>query len=106
MKRGKLIELLNKGLLYSEVEAHWQPDSVTTACKAPFNILRDHYCSSNAERLNVPIVEQAEALKQGETKPLDVGSTTIKRKASEATTSGAPAEKKARTLDPMDNPTG
>jgi len=43
--RGELIELLSKALLYTEVEAHWKGDELTTNCSAPFSLLEPHACS-------------------------------------------------------------
>lgn len=43
--RGELIELLSKALLYTEVEAHWKGDGLTTNCSAPFSLLDPHACS-------------------------------------------------------------
>jgi len=45
IRRGELVELLAKALLYSEVEAHWKADEISSNCKAPFSLLQDHVCS-------------------------------------------------------------
>lgn len=43
--RGELVELLSKALLYSEVEAHWKGDELSTKCSSPFSLLDTHACS-------------------------------------------------------------
>ncbi|KZV82358.1 WD40 repeat-like protein [Exidia glandulosa HHB12029] len=51
VKRGLLVELLAKALLYTEVEAHWKDGAAfPVTCKAPFSLLKKHVCSSVAKQ--------------------------------------------------------
>ncbi|CAE6440907.1 unnamed protein product [Rhizoctonia solani] len=45
--RGGLITLLQKALLYIEVETHWSQDSKPNPCSSPFSLLSNHVCSSS-----------------------------------------------------------
>jgi len=82
--RGELIELLSKALLYTEVEAHWKGDELTTNCSAPFSLLDPHTCS---------LQSASSALEQGAAKVN--GDTAGKRKAS-TPSEDSRAEKRAR----------
>ncbi|KAH7334520.1 WD40-repeat-containing domain protein [Rhizoctonia solani] len=44
--RGGLIRLLQKALLYIEVETHWSQDAKINPCSSPFSLLSNHICSS------------------------------------------------------------
>jgi transducin (beta)-like 1 len=57
IRRGELVELLAKALLYSEVEAHWKADEISSCCKAPFSLLQDHVCSpvDKSDRSLLPV---------------------------------------------------
>jgi len=82
--RGELIELLSKALLYTEVEAHWKGDELTTNCSAPFSLLDPHTCS---------LQPASSTLEQGAAKVN--GDTAGKRKAS-TPSEDSRAEKRAR----------
>ncbi|KAJ1301467.1 hypothetical protein OPQ81_008724 [Rhizoctonia solani] len=45
--RGGLITLLQKALLYIEVETHWSQDGKLNQCSSPFSLLSNHVCSSS-----------------------------------------------------------
>ncbi|KDN40542.1 hypothetical protein RSAG8_08014, partial [Rhizoctonia solani AG-8 WAC10335] len=45
--RGGLITLLQKALLYIEVETHWSQDGKLYPCSSPFSLLSNHVCSSS-----------------------------------------------------------
>ncbi|QRV97564.1 F-box-like/WD repeat-containing protein TBL1XR1 [Ceratobasidium sp. AG-Ba] len=45
--RGGLVTLLQKALLYIEVETHWRRDPSAAACSSPFSLLSAHVCSSS-----------------------------------------------------------
>lgn len=47
VRRGELVDLLSKALLYTEVECHWNMDP-TKHCDAPFSLLLPHKCSFDA----------------------------------------------------------
>lgn len=85
--RGELIELLSKALLYSEVEAHWKGDELSTNCSAPFSLLDTHACSlqplSSTNDVREPSTSKAN------------GDTAGKRKAT-TPSEDARAEKRAR----------
>ncbi|KAG8689504.1 hypothetical protein FRC08_010918 [Ceratobasidium sp. 394] len=46
--RGGLVTLLQKALLYIEVETHWRRDPKASACSSPFSLLSSHVCSSSS----------------------------------------------------------
>ncbi|KAF8603965.1 WD40 repeat-like protein [Ceratobasidium sp. AG-I] len=46
--RGGLVTLLQKALLYIEVEQHWRRDPRASACSSPFSLLTTHTCSSTS----------------------------------------------------------
>jgi transducin (beta)-like 1 len=46
IRRGELVELLAKALLYVEVETHWKADELSTKCQTGFSLLRPHICSA------------------------------------------------------------
>jgi transducin (beta)-like 1 len=47
---GALISFIQKGLQYSEIEAHVHEDGTQTVCDADFSVLRAHACSSKSRR--------------------------------------------------------
>ncbi|KAI8894868.1 WD40-repeat-containing domain protein [Globomyces pollinis-pini] len=44
LKPGKLIQLLQKGLLFSQVESHINDDGSEKKCIAPYHVLEEHTC--------------------------------------------------------------
>jgi transducin (beta)-like 1 len=50
IRRGELIDLLSKALLYTEVEAHWKLDANAAKCTASFSLLVPHVCSVRPPR--------------------------------------------------------
>lgn len=100
--RGELVDLLGKALLYLEVEAHWNPDAVTTNCRAGFSLLEPHVCSSEAATLkpstrptpavSVPPLSAAQAFSSTHKQPSHVPLTAPYRPtASTSTRTPAPA---------------
>lgn len=85
--RGELIELLSKALLYSEVEAHWKGDELSTNCSVPFSLLDPHACSLQPHSSTNNIREPSTAKVNGD--------TAGKRKAT-TPSEDARAEKRAR----------
>ncbi|KAF9531829.1 WD40-repeat-containing domain protein [Crepidotus variabilis] len=53
IRRGELIELLTKSLLYLEVESHWRGDELSTNCRSSFSLLEEHVCSTE-EPTSIP----------------------------------------------------
>ncbi|KAI9208663.1 WD40-repeat-containing domain protein [Polychytrium aggregatum] len=51
VKSGALIEILQKGMRYCEVEAHTNLDGTEKKCMAPFNLLGVHKCDLAADDL-------------------------------------------------------
>ena len=47
IRRGELVELLTKALLYTEVETHWRHSADATDCSAPFSLIIPHVCNAN-----------------------------------------------------------
>lgn len=47
LRRGELVDLLSKALLYTEVETHWNMDP-NSKCFAPFSLLSPHRCTFDA----------------------------------------------------------
>ena len=97
--RGELVELLSKALLYSEVEAHWRGNAMTTNCKTPFSILEPHVCSLDpalpaSVQFNPPPPSEMPVLYTN-----GANGTAEKRKASTPASEEAPKEKRARTED-------
>jgi transducin (beta)-like 1 len=104
VRRGELVELLSKALLYTEVEAHWQKDAVTTACQTPFTLLDEHKCSSDATQTNVPITSTLAQLASGaapSSVPVPAMTDDGKRKAPDQLAPEVGAEKRQRTSSPM-----
>ena len=54
IRRGELIELLYKALLYTEVEAHWNDVKPLKPCKGKFSLLDIHTCSTEPDSGAVP----------------------------------------------------
>ncbi|KAF8167462.1 WD40 repeat-like protein [Crassisporium funariophilum] len=108
IRRGELIELLSKALLYLEVESHWRNDEMTSNCKSSFSLIEPHVCSPDApapkpapvsatamdvqESNVIPLHEQVLKQNQSLTPNLDGHG---KRKTSPVPTDG-PAEKRPR----------
>lgn len=95
LPRGELVELLSKALLYSEAEAHWKGNAMTSNCKAPFSILKRHVCALD------PTLPPTVTFQTTPVFELDVpvvNGTSEKRKASTPPpTEATPKEKRART---------
>lgn len=86
MPRGELIELLSKALLYSEVEAHWKGNAMTSNCKATFSVLDRHVCSLD------PTL----------TPTLTFRPPPVVETPAPPTTNGAPEKRKATTPIPVE----
>ena len=84
IRRGELVELLAKSLLYSEVEAHWKADEISSTCKAPFSLLQDHVCSpidrSDRSMLPVAATSPPRPVLQNGDLDREVSPTSLKRK--------------------------
>lgn len=94
--RGELVELLSKALLYSEVEAHWRGNAMTTNCKTPFTLLEHHVCSLDPTlpptvHFNPPPPSEIPIIVNG------ANGTAEKRKASTPASEETPNQKRART---------
>jgi transducin (beta)-like 1 len=106
--RGELVNLLSKALLYTEVEAHWRGDALTSNCVAPFSIVERHVCSldstipSKPPRLP-PLPTQANPVLPFSESPLHpANGVSEKRKASEAVADDSRSEKKAKVDSDME----
>jgi transducin (beta)-like 1 len=101
VRRGELVDLLSKALLYVEVEAHWSKDAVTTSCQTPFTLLDEHRCSADAKQTEIPVADTlSKELTAAEAQPKRVVASNTdanKRKAPERLESDA--EKRARTTE-------
>ena len=98
--RGELIELLSKALLYSEVEAHWRGNAMTTNCKTNFSLLERHVCSLDptlpaSVSFNPPPAMEIPIMYTNGAN----GTTAEKRKASTPASEEGPKEKRVRTDD-------
>jgi transducin (beta)-like 1 len=105
VKRGALVDLLGKALLYLEVETHWRANAVTASCTAPFTLLEEHVCPADAKTRPLPLAErlmEALALDRADGAKTN-GSTGDKRKAAEMAAAEDRNEKRVRTSSPMDN---
>merc|ERR1719271_2179912 len=47
---GALIEMLEKGLLFSYVQSHMTDDAEVVVCNQPFSLLRMHKCGASAAK--------------------------------------------------------
>ncbi len=95
--RGELVELLSKALLYSEVEAHWRGNAMTSNCKSSFSLLERHMCSLDS---NLPPTVTFQPPPTTEIPPPYINGsngTAEKRKASPSAAEELPREKRART---------
>lgn len=95
--RGELVELLSKALLYTEVEAHWRGNAMTTNCKGAFSLLDPHVCTLDpslpaSTSFHPPPPPEPLAT-------LQTNGTSEKRKASTPASEAAPKGKRARTED-------
>jgi hypothetical protein len=83
VRRGELIDLLAKALLYSEVEHHWQPDHENSICTAPFSLLSDHICSPNHRPPRHPPIaadfKPREVLQNGLKQPINDLNTSLRQ---------------------------
>jgi hypothetical protein len=111
VQRGALVDLLGKALLYSEVEAHWRADTVTSSCAHPFTLLTSHVCSADARTRPLPVAEKLQEALENEPAPSTgqqaqqtstKGSAVAdgKRKAADTTAENR-TEKRVRTSSPM-----
>lgn len=89
IRRGELVELLIKALLYIEVESHWKRTDLNLGCKAGFSLLEPHICS-----LEPPLPEPVTTTTQLAQNPNgDVGN---KRKSSSPLHENGRSEKRAK----------
>ncbi|CAL1693992.1 unnamed protein product [Somion occarium] len=97
--RGELVYLLSKALLYTEVEAHWRGNAMTSNCKAPFSLLDQHTCSLDP---NLPPIATFNPPIPPEAVPVSLNGTTEKRKGGALEVDESQRNKRARTEDSMD----
>lgn len=56
-RRGVLINFIQKGLVYTEIETHIKPDGGEVNCRVPFSITQEHVCKvSSSPPLLPPVV--------------------------------------------------
>jgi len=56
-RRGVLINFIQKGLVYTEIESHIKPDGGEVNCRQPFSITQEHVCKEE----KAPLVSAATA---------------------------------------------
>ncbi|GJJ09618.1 hypothetical protein Clacol_003841 [Clathrus columnatus] len=99
LRRGELVDLLSKALLYTEVETHWNMGQ-NLNCNAPFSLVLPHKCSFNTtdpETNKTPSPYQStrpELFSYTNGTTYNTTSTAQKRKASSAPSEDSRAEKK------------
>jgi transducin (beta)-like 1 len=99
VRRGALVDLLSKALLYAEVEAHWRADAVTTACAQPFSLLAPHACAADARAQPLPVAERLkEALDAAPAR--DAASVAAGKRKAVAVDDGASAKRPRTDGDP------
>lgn len=103
--RGELVYLLSKALLYTEVEAHWRGNAMTSNCTASFSLLDKHTCSLDSSlkatvTLNPPLPSDIPLNNLNPT-PMSNGSLD-KRKSSQLDVDDSSRAKRARTEDSME----
>ncbi|KAK7680552.1 hypothetical protein QCA50_016333 [Cerrena zonata] len=103
--RGELVYLLSKALLYTEVEAHWRGNAMTSNCTASFSLLDKHTCSLDSSlkatvTLNPPLPSDI-PLNNLNPAPMSNGSLD-KRKSSQLDVDDSSRAKRARTEDSME----
>ncbi|CAG8478377.1 1594_t:CDS:10 [Paraglomus brasilianum] len=47
---GALINLIQKGLLYMDIETHMNPDGTSSECTVPFTLIGSHKCDKTAKK--------------------------------------------------------
>lgn len=105
IRRGELVDLLSKALLYTEVEAHWKLDANAAKCTASFSLLVPHVCSVRPpRRQHTPASISASPRSELFPPPHVNGTvhevgTVQKRKASPKVSVDTRAEKRIRTED-------
>ncbi|KAI3622741.1 WD40 repeat-like protein [Moniliophthora roreri] len=113
VRRGELVELLSKSLLYTEVECHFQGGEAAATCQNAFSLLEPHVCSNKPPTLKswAPPQNQTNAFTgpdpngvynlykpPSHPKPAEQQQeAAAKRKASSVPSNDTPAEKRART---------
>ena len=103
IRRGELVDLLSKALLYTEVEAHWKLDANTAKCTASFSLLVPHVCSVRPPRRQHTPTSISASPRSELFPPPHVNGTTHeagisqKRKASPKASVDTRAEKRIRT---------
>lgn len=108
IRRGELVDLLSKALLYTEVESHWKLDANAAKCTAPFSLLVPHVCSvRHSRRQHTPASVSASPRPELFPSPHINGNAhevgiAQKRKASPKVSVDTRAEKRARTSEDVD----
>jgi hypothetical protein len=108
IRRGQLVDLLHKALIFSEVEAHWRNDTVTTNCKSAFSLISDHICSAEVTQNAIPVKAIVESIAAEAAENMDVTTpegipvvAPAKRKASDTVVDKGHTDKRARTRSPL-----
>lgn len=103
--RGELVYLLSKALLYSEVEAHWRGNAMTSNCTALFSLLDKHTCTLDPNlqptvTMNPPIPAN---IPLGNPSSVSTSNGSLdKRKSSQLDVEEGVRTKRARTEDSME----
>ncbi|KAG6846110.1 hypothetical protein H0H87_006474 [Tephrocybe sp. NHM501043] len=98
IRRGELVELLTKSLLYIEVESHWKGDSLANNCKSSFSLLEPHTCSTVENTVN----KHSDQPNQVKTTSEDIQMNPPKLNGSSIDT--PPKRKESPTAQPADGP--
>ncbi|KAF5384996.1 hypothetical protein D9615_001189 [Tricholomella constricta] len=96
IRRGELVDMLSKSLLYIEVESHWKGDVLANNCKSGFSLLEAHVCSLE------PPSEQTTKITPIQAIPTDT--TTKQLKSSGLTVDAGPKRKESPTTVPTEGP--
>ncbi|KII94043.1 hypothetical protein PLICRDRAFT_36273 [Plicaturopsis crispa FD-325 SS-3] len=104
IRRGALVDLLAKALLYAEVESHWKGDSMAANCQARFSVIDPHVCSLDppapASALpSTSLSNASDKLPEQLAKTNGPADSSSKRKADTPSTDGGRPDKRQKKDD-------
>ncbi|KAJ3318382.1 hypothetical protein HDV06_000511 [Boothiomyces sp. JEL0866] len=74
---GALITLLQKGLLFSQVETHLNEDGSEKKCVAPYTLLGPHVCQIQEKKKKKKRKEEKEKTEEKQNKNIEISSTNV-----------------------------
>ncbi|KAG6842429.1 hypothetical protein C0991_007559 [Blastosporella zonata] len=98
IKRGELVYLLSKSLLYIEVETHFKNDALANNCKSGFSLLEPHTCSTTATATSHIRTHSAPPISE------DVQMNPPKQNGISESIEAGPKRKESPTSEPAEGP--